>query len=587
MTLPPPGTHGGDGPAVARALGLDLAEILDLSQSLNPFAPDPAPVVARHLDAVRDLPRPAPATGRFGRSRWAVEPERLLLTNGGAEAIALLAAELGGRVVEPDFALHPRGGGPSWRSNPHSPSGLLAARRRDGRRVGRGVLPAGHRALDARRRRAGRGIAHQAARLPRASRSATCWPIPSWSARCRARQPAWSVGGAGRGGAPRAPRRRSTCPAGATGIAVLRARLVDAARARTVWRPALRRQLGAGRRAGPARRAGAPRRRRARLRQLRPARRRPGSRCRPKPGLARARRGARRRRLRRDVGTAVHARVAEPHGHELAAAGSAGRRHRRRRGRAARRRRRGPSTSTRGMRSTQPSRRAATSGAFGPTRSPPDVLDRILGAAHAAPSVGHSQPWRFVVVRDPHTRDSAALMADREWHRQAAGLRRPLGRATCSTCSCTASATLRSASSCAATAAPRREACSAGPPTSTPTCGRAPAPSRTSGWPPGPKGVGVGWVTLFRPEELAGADRPPTRRRDPRVAVPGLARRAAARAGPAARRLVVAPAAVRRRALGALARRGERHHAAARRRRICRRPHRSPWWRPATRPTCC
>ena len=28
--------------------------------------------------------------------------------------------------------------------------------------------------------------------------------------------------------------------------------------------------------------------------------------------------------------------------------------------------------------------------------------ERILGAAHAAPSVGHSQPWRFVVVRDPH-----------------------------------------------------------------------------------------------------------------------------------------------------------------------------------------
>jgi len=48
------------------------------------------------------------------------------LTNGGAEAIALVAAEIGGRVDEPDFGLHPRGGGPLWRSNPHSPSGLLA-----------------------------------------------------------------------------------------------------------------------------------------------------------------------------------------------------------------------------------------------------------------------------------------------------------------------------------------------------------------------------------------------------------------------------------------------------------------------------
>ena len=56
---------------------------------------------------------------------------------------------------------------------------------------------------------------------------------------------------------------------------------------------------------------------------------------------------------------------------------------------------------------------------FRPDDLGPDVLERILSAAHAAPSVGHSQPWRFVVVRDPDTRDRAALMADREWHRQA------------------------------------------------------------------------------------------------------------------------------------------------------------------------
>ena len=57
---------------------------------------------------------------------------------------------------------------------------------------------------------------------------------------------------------------------------------------------------------------------------------------------------------------------------------------------------------------------------FRPDDVPPAVLERILGAAHAAPSVGHSQPWRFVVVRDRATRDRAALLADREWHRQAA-----------------------------------------------------------------------------------------------------------------------------------------------------------------------
>jgi len=34
----------------------------------------------------------------------------------------------------------------------------------------------------------------------------------------------------------------------------------------------------------------------------------------------------------------------------------------------------------------------------------PEVLRRVLEAAHAAPSVGLSQPWRFIVVRDKATR---------------------------------------------------------------------------------------------------------------------------------------------------------------------------------------
>lgn len=33
----------------------------------------------------------------------------------------------------------------------------------------------------------------------------------------------------------------------------------------------------------------------------------------------------------------------------------------------------------------------------------PDVLARILSAAHCAPSVGMSQPWDFVLVRSPET----------------------------------------------------------------------------------------------------------------------------------------------------------------------------------------
>ena len=38
-----------------------------------------------------------------------------------------------------------------------------------------------------------------------------------------------------------------------------------------------------------------------------------------------------------------------------------------------------------------------------------DVLHRILTAAHHAPSVGLSQPWNFIVIRDQAARDQV-------WH---------------------------------------------------------------------------------------------------------------------------------------------------------------------------
>ncbi len=121
-----PATHGGDGAVIARALGVAVADVLDLSQSLNPVAPDPRPTIARHLDALGRYPDARPATAALAEV-MGVARERLLLTNGGAEAITLVAAQLGGTVVEPEFALHPRAGGPRWRSNPHNPTGLLAA----------------------------------------------------------------------------------------------------------------------------------------------------------------------------------------------------------------------------------------------------------------------------------------------------------------------------------------------------------------------------------------------------------------------------------------------------------------------------
>jgi len=38
----------------------------------------------------------------------------------------------------------------------------------------------------------------------------------------------------------------------------------------------------------------------------------------------------------------------------------------------------------------------------------PEVLTRVLSAAHCAPSVGMSQPWDFVLVRSPRTLDAFA-----------------------------------------------------------------------------------------------------------------------------------------------------------------------------------
>jgi 5,6-dimethylbenzimidazole synthase len=43
----------------------------------------------------------------------------------------------------------------------------------------------------------------------------------------------------------------------------------------------------------------------------------------------------------------------------------------------------------------------------------PDVLDRVLSAAHCAPSVGMSQPWDFVLIRD---RDTLTAFRDHVAH---------------------------------------------------------------------------------------------------------------------------------------------------------------------------
>ncbi|WP_421121450.1 aminotransferase class I/II-fold pyridoxal phosphate-dependent enzyme [Aquihabitans daechungensis] len=124
--------HGGDGEAVARRLGIDPADLLDLSASLNPVAPDPAPVVARHLDSLGRYPDDGRATAALAEA-VGVDRSRLVLTNGGAEAIALVGQlHPTGWAEELDFSLYRRHlrvldpDGPRWMSDPNNPTGRLA-----------------------------------------------------------------------------------------------------------------------------------------------------------------------------------------------------------------------------------------------------------------------------------------------------------------------------------------------------------------------------------------------------------------------------------------------------------------------------
>jgi histidinol-phosphate/aromatic aminotransferase/cobyric acid decarboxylase-like protein len=137
--VPPAGAHGGDVAAVAAALGCEASEILDLSASFNPDAPDLAALAKSELDSLSRYPDPAAATEAMAAA-LGTAADSVLLTNGGAEAIALVAADLGRAAVSgpAEFSLYARHlaeavdpaedpGAPRIRSNPNNPTGCLAA----------------------------------------------------------------------------------------------------------------------------------------------------------------------------------------------------------------------------------------------------------------------------------------------------------------------------------------------------------------------------------------------------------------------------------------------------------------------------
>lgn len=112
--------------------GLNPDDALDLSASLHPMAPNLAEVLKENLNSVRNYPDHHVATKKLA-DVLRVDPDRLLLTNGGSEAIALVANLMQeGSVTAPEFSLYERHllrvveTAPRWRSNPNNPLGTLA-----------------------------------------------------------------------------------------------------------------------------------------------------------------------------------------------------------------------------------------------------------------------------------------------------------------------------------------------------------------------------------------------------------------------------------------------------------------------------
>ena len=139
---------------------------------------------------------------------------------------------------------------------------------------------------------------------------------------------------------------------------------------------------------------------------------------------------------------------------------------------------------------------------FRPDPVPDELLEAVLLAGHRGPSVGHSQPWRFIVVTEQATRDAAAVMADRARLRQAAGMAEASARGLLDL----RLEGIREAPLGVVVACDRRTPAAG-------VLGRATFPD-TDLWSCAAAienmwltarvhGLGLGWVTLFEPAELA------------------------------------------------------------------------------------
>lgn len=65
---------------------------------------------------------------------------------------------------------------------------------------------------------------------------------------------------------------------------------------------------------------------------------------------------------------------------------------------------------------------------FRPEPVPEELIRLVIEAGHKGPSVGHSQPWRFIVVNDAQSREAAAVMADAQRITQAGAMTQDRGQ---------------------------------------------------------------------------------------------------------------------------------------------------------------
>ncbi|MGW5878781.1 nicotinate-nucleotide--dimethylbenzimidazole phosphoribosyltransferase [Nocardiopsis terrae] len=138
---------------------------------------------------------------------------------------------------------------------------------------------------------------------------------------------------------------------------------------------------------------------------------------------------------------------------------------------------------------------------FRPDPVPADVLTRVLEAAHQAPSVGHTQPWDFLVVEDRELRSRVRDLARDE--RDTRSRARPGPRAHAFS-GLKVEAVLESPLNIAVTVDPSRGAHGAGR-HSRPASYSAALAVENLWLAARAEGLGVGWVAVTDEREVAGA----------------------------------------------------------------------------------